>query len=60
LHVLQACLFFAFFSDLVKAFDWVIRELAMGWPQDCAEDHVEPAMELGMPRNVVDFICHLR
>ena len=37
------------FVDLVKAFDRVIRELVLGWPQGCTEDHVAYLCSLGLP-----------
>eukprot|EP00973_Karenia_brevis_P094808 12424279-Karenia_brevis.AAC.1 len=48
---------FALFLDLVKAFDRIIRELVLGWPDNCDEDHVTYLLGLGISRHAAEFIA---
>ena len=44
------------FVDLVKAFDRVLREIVLGWPQTGEENGVEYLVKLGFERHHVEVL----
>eukprot|EP00973_Karenia_brevis_P095746 12428939-Karenia_brevis.AAC.1 len=49
--------YFILFLDLIKAFDRVIRELVLGWPEDVPEDHVAYLQSLGVSQSAAEYLA---
>jgi hypothetical protein len=47
---------FVLFLDLVKAFDKIIREIVVGWPQHCGPDRVAYLTTIGIPEEIAQWI----
>lgn len=57
--------FFVLFVDLVKAFDYAVRELACGWKQGCEDasddEHVKSLLDLNIPEEVaLHIVSYIR
>lgn len=48
--------YFVLFIDLVKAFDRVLREIVLGWP-DHEGDHAIYLLSLGVSKEQAEWLC---
>ena len=50
---------FVLFLDLVKAFDKIVREIVVGWPQHCGPDRIAYLKFTGIPEESAKWIFEL-
>ena len=48
---------FVLFLDLEKAFDKVVREIVLGWPQNISVAPIEYLLGLGLPSDAAQWLC---